>query len=161
MPDLMVTPLGKESLKKKDTERKAIGSQVAQGKNVGLYVTGPCFHAAIFVRYMLGTKIKSAALKNVDVNSWAKVLGVTTSSPAWDGAKPIPAGAAVAFFRTNDKKWFHVGIGAGGHKIRAVNGGPLGLGWHEVDIAKVLGKPDESGTFDYDRAKIKVYLAPN
>jgi hypothetical protein len=157
----MLTPLGKEATKKKDTERKAIGSQLVQGKNLTPYVTGPCFHAAIFVRYLLGTKIKSSSFTSVDVSSWPKILGLSTGSPQWDGKRTLAPGVAVAFFRMNDKKWFHVGIGAGGHKIRAVNGYKLGDGWHEVDISKVLGTPDADGAFDYDRAKVKVYLAPN
>jgi hypothetical protein len=30
-----------------------------------------------------------------------------------------------------------------------------------VDISQVLGTPDADGAFDYDRAKVKVYLASN
>jgi hypothetical protein len=152
---------GKELLKKKDADRKAIGSQLVQGANPLRYLDKPvCYDAAIFVRYLLGTKIKTSDFPKVQHSTYAKVLGITPSSPHWDGKQSIPAGTAVAFYRLQTKSFIHAAISTGGHKVRAINGAmKLGDGWREVDLAKVLGTPDEDGFFDYDKAKVKVIIS--
>ena len=158
---ITLTDEGKELVKKKDAERKAIGSQLVMGKNPNLYLKGPvCYDVAIFVRFLLGTKIKTSSFKGASPTGFQKVLGITPAAKQWDGKTAIRAGTAVVFFRERDKKFFHAGISSGGSKIRAVNGHKLGMGWEEVDMKKVLHEPDANGAFTYDKTPIRVFLSP-
>ena len=153
---MKLTPLGAQAAQLGAPERKKLGLSITKGeKNIDKYAPGVCYEAAAFVRFLLGEKITPHDLTSVVGLAWIDKLKFDKSKP-WDGKTTIPVGTAVGFLRLNDKKIFHVGICSATGKIRAVNGHLLGMGWHEVELKKVLGVPNAKHEFTYDNAQIQV-----
>ena len=154
-----LTPLGAQSATLGEPERKKLGSKLVKGGvNIGKMTNGVCYDAAAFTRYMLGANISPSDIETKNGQAWLSKFKFK-SGTKWNGSSGIKAGAAVGFFRMADNKFFHAAIGAGGTKVRAVNGNRLGAGWGTVDLKALLGEPDEDGRFEYDRTKIEVYIS--
>lgn len=144
-------------------ERQALGRKLLQGsEEVTKYTTGVCYDAAVFVRYMLGSRISQDTVLTLGGQAWVPILFPRpfNAGSEWDGASAITAGTALGFYRLRDNQFFHAAISTGGTKLRGINSIHLGPGWsEEVDMRTALGAPGADGTFTYDRTPIRVYLS--
>jgi hypothetical protein len=140
-------------------ERKQHGIALIKGEQVTKHTTGAvCYDSVAYVRFLMGNGINVKELMAISGPAWRDKFKFL-SGKKWDGNASIPAGSAVGFYRLRDKQVFHAAIATGGTNIRAINGHALGLGWSQVDLKKVLGKPDAEGSFDYDGTKIQVWIS--
>ena len=156
---MQLTELGAQVATMGLKEKKEHAAKLINGTaKITKYTTGVCYDAAAYVTYLNTNKIKAADLTRKSGQAWTGVFAFKTGKK-WDGKERIPKGKAVGFYRLNDSKFFHAAIVKDGSIILAVNGHKLGAGWQPVDMKKVLGEPDEDGAFEYDNAKIEVYIS--
>jgi len=156
---MQLTPLGAQVAQMGPAERKEhAGKLISGATNIQAYTNGVCYDAAAFVTFLNSTRIKPADIPRKSGEAWTSVLAFK-SGKKWDGKERLSPGKAVGFFRLNDQKFFHAAVAVGSTNIRAVNGHKLGAGWQTVDIKKVLGEPDEDSAFEYDNAKIEVWIS--
>ncbi len=151
-----------KTMEQKERQRKAqLGIDLLDSKqDIGVYVKGVCYDAVAFVRYLLNPALEKL-FQTTSGNQWANILFQYTEvgPTVWKGEK-IARGTAVGFYNMNSKKIFHAAISVGGTIVRGVNGFLLSPGWGvPADLAKVLGRPNEDGTFNYDNGKIRVFLS--
>ena len=125
---------------------------------------GVCFDSAAFLKYLMGENfevngrsINETELYYVAGIRWQIKLG---SEFKWKYGRPIPPGCVITFYRLRDNTTFHAAVAIGGTKIRATNGGMLGMGWqYEVDLMKHLvdtGSADN--VYKYDGTDVIVYI---
>ena len=141
-------------------ERAKYGKDLVSGKvNVSQYTKNVCYDTVAFTRFLLGSSgITPKDVVTVQAQGWVGKLKFD-SGTKWDGTTAMKAGSAVGFYRVIDKRFFHCALATGGSKVRAVNGHVLGAGWEEVDLKKILGDADKEKQFDFDGAKIEVWIS--
>lgn len=125
-------------------------------KDVGDYIKGVCYDAVAYVVYLQNPRfISLRELENKKGKDWESKFSCKRE---WTGS-PIAPGTVIFFYRPIDGGFFHAALAVGGRSIRSVNGGTLGAGWtREVNLLSVLNSKNEDGTYNYDGAKIRVYL---
>ena len=156
----MLTPLGAYAAQKALCDREATTQGLLNGTiDISIYSKGVCHDAAAFMRYMLGASISPDELVTTFAQHWLLKFAYKQGM-LWNRRQNISRGSLVGFYRERDQKFFHSGIAIGGHKMRAVNGGLLGMGWsHTVDLNEALGPQTSDASFMYDGTPIKVYIS--
>lgn len=157
-----ITPEGARKAQLSVAERHPVANALLSGsENIVKYNSGVCHDAVAYTLFMLGARISPDDLVNSTGQKWLTKFDYP-GGEKWDGYSVIPKGKAIGFYRLIDKAWFHSAITTGnGNEIRSVNGFSLGSAWSvPVDMKWVLGKMNADGTFNYDGAKIEVYISP-
>lgn len=154
-----LTELGAQVATMGQKEQKEHANKLINGTaKITAYTNGVCYDAAAYVVYLNTQKIKPTDITGKSGQAWTSIFAFKAGKK-WDGKERIPRGRAVGFYRQNDGKFFHAAISKGDTTILAVNGHKLGAGWQPVDLKRVLGEPDKDGVFDYDNAKIEVWIS--
>jgi len=129
-----LTPQGALAAQHDGPERLQLAARLIRGDfNINQYVTGVCYDAAAFIKYLLGNNLPHGGLgitpAQLIATSGQEWIANLNSDTRWKYRALIPPGSIITFRRLEDNQVFHAAVSIGMTSIRAVNGNLLGAAW--------------------------------
>lgn len=129
-------------------------------ENINTYITGICYEAVAFARFMYDGAITADDLTNFRAQGWLARFNFHQGRQ-WDGNFALAGGEIIGFRDESTEAYFHAAIATGEYdRVRGVNGYTLGNGWQNpVSLRIILGSRNYDGTFNYEGRKIRVFIS--
>lgn len=156
-----ITPMGAHVAQMGSPERRQIAANLLQGFLIMRdYNTGVCYEVAAYLKYLYDNSITCEDLSLYNGELWLHRFNFLQGRQ-WDGQTALRAGEIIGFRYEHNQGFFHAAVGTGNDdEIRGVNGGRFGTGWQTpAHLKGLLGSPNPDGTFNYEGARIRVYLS--